>query len=322
MDARMGDLHRDRIDPVLAQTRHTIHIVPAGEEHKSLDQAYRLYDNLLALRPERGDLILALGGGVIGDLAGFVAATLLRGIRFVQVPTTILSQVDSSVGGKVAVDHPRGKNLIGAFHQPSLVIADLDFIATLPSREVSAGLAEVVKIAVMMDPALFDRLEQSAATLALSDRGALQPVIRRAIELKAQLVEEDERDLTGARALLNYGHTLGQALEAATGYDRFLHGEAVAIGMGAAARIAQWSGRHPLDAVQRQDALLATLALPAAAPGTDPVALRAALGLDKKREGGALKWVLPQGIGRGQSGCEVPQEVVDRAIDWMLEAAN
>lgn len=319
VDEAIAEIHAARIRSVIGRLEHTWHPVPGGEEHKSLDQASRLYDDLLSQRPERGDLILALGGGVIGDLAGFIAATLLRGIRFVQVPTTILSQVDSSVGGKVAVDHPRGKNLIGAFHQPSLVLADLDFLQTLPPREVGAGLTEIVKISVMQDENLFASLERSASDLRALEPAALEPAIRRAIELKARLVEQDERDLTGARALLNYGHTLGQALEAATDYGRFLHGEAVAIGMGAAARMSNWIGWHPIEAVQRQDALLGVFGLPEGAPGTPEGPVREALRLDKKRESGVVKWVLPVGIGVGRSGCDVPDQLVDRALDWMLE---
>lgn len=318
-DARVAELHNERIRTVLAAVPHTWHVVPAGEASKTIDHALVLYDALLAERPERGDLILALGGGVVGDLAGFVAATLLRGVRFAQVPTTLLSQVDSSVGGKVGVDHPRGKNVIGAFHQPSLVLADLDFLHTLPSREIAAGMAEIVKIAVMRDAAFFSSLESNSGDLASLQPAATASAVTRAIQLKAELVEQDERDITGARALLNYGHTLGHALEAATGYDRLLHGEAVAIGMGAAARLAQWMNVHPVEAVDRQDVLLQRLSLPDGAPGTDERAIRAALGLDKKREGGALKWVLPMGIGEGRSGCDVPDHLVSRAIDWMLE---
>jgi shikimate kinase / 3-dehydroquinate synthase len=321
-DETVWRLHQDRIEGVLGERSHVVSLVPAGEQHKTLQQASRLYDELLAQRPERGDLIVALGGGVIGDLAGFVAATLLRGIRFIQVPTTVLSQVDSSVGGKVAVDHPRGKNLIGAFHQPNLVLADLEFLGTLPAREIPAGLAEIVKIAVMQDRNLFDRLEADSSALLSTTGAPLGAAIRRAIELKATLVEQDERDLTGARALLNYGHTLGQALEAATGYGRFLHGEAIAVGMGAAARMASWMGLHPPDEVRRQDELLAALGLPASAPDTDPGDIRAALGLDKKREGGQVKWVLPVGIGRGRSGCVVPDGMVERAIDWIVEGED
>lgn len=320
-DERVAAAHDRLIKQVLSGIPHTWHQVPSGEQHKSLAEANRLYDELLAERPERGDLLLALGGGVVGDLVGFVAATLLRGVRFVQIPTTVLSMVDSSVGGKVAVDHERGKNLIGAFHQPSLVLADLDFLTTLPDREVPAGLSEIVKIAVMQDSQLFDQIEGDVHLLQAREPRALGAAIHRAIELKARLVEQDERDLTGARALLNYGHTLGQALEAATGYERFLHGEAIAIGMGAAARMSSWLGLHPTSAVTRQDQVLDQLGLPKGAPGASESALRAALGLDKKREGGTVKWVLPYGIGTGRSGCNVPEEIVDRAIDWIVEGA-
>ena len=239
VDERVDELHGDRLRQGLGDARQHWYRVPAGEEHKTLDQAYRLYDGLLAGKPERGDIVVAFGGGVIGDLAGFVAATLLRGMPFVQIPTTVLSQVDSSVGGKVGVDHPAGKNLIGAFHQPSLVLADLDVLRTLPPREIAAGWAEVVKIAVIQDAGLFDQIEASADALSALQPDAARTAIRRAIELKARLVEQDEHDTEGIRAVLNYGHTLGHAIEAASDYAAFLHGEAVAVGMGGAAHIAK-----------------------------------------------------------------------------------
>jgi len=287
--------------------------VPAGEEHKTLQQVERLYDALLADRVERNDVIVALGGGVIGDLAGYVASTVLRGLRFIQIPTTVLSQVDSSVGGKVGVDHPRGKNLIGAFHQPGTVLADVDLLRTLPRREVAAGWAEVVKIAVIQDAALFDDLEHNADELTQVEPAATTRAIRRAVELKARVVEQDERDLTGVRAILNYGHTLGHAIEAATGYSEILHGEGVAIGMGGAAHIARAMGLHPPEAVQRQSDLLRRLGLPGAVD-VHPEAVRNAMGLDKKRSGGRMLWILPSGLGQVQTSRDVPDTLVEEAI--------
>lgn len=314
-DQRVAEIHGGRLRDALADLPQTWYEVPAGEQHKTLRQAEQLYDALLADGPERGDILIALGGGVVGDLAGFVAATLLRGVRYIQIPTTVLSQVDSSVGGKVGVDHPRGKNLIGAFHHPSLVIADVDLLRTLPAREVAAGWAEVVKIAVVQDAALFEQLERSVQALGNLELAATTGAIRRAVELKAHLVEADERDVTGSRAALNYGHTLGHALEAATSYATLLHGEAVAVGMAGAAHIAHAMGLHPKDAVVRQSQLLQRLGLPQRYEGLSRTRLEAALGLDKKRVGGQAMWVLPAGLGSVRMRSDVPQRILQDALD-------
>ena len=314
-DERVAQLHGERLRRALGDRPQHWYEVPAGEEHKTLEQTYRLYDALLAGKPERRDVIVAFGGGVVGDLAGFVAATLLRGMPFVQIPTTVLSQVDSSVGGKVGVDHSAGKNLIGAFHQPSLVMADLDVLRTLPKREIAAGWAEVVKIAVVQDADLFDRLERCADGLSALDPDAVGPAIRRAIELKTRLVEQDEHDTKGIRAVLNYGHTLGHAVEAASDYAAFLHGEAVAIGMGAAARIAERLALHPTDAVERQSQLLRRLGLPQAAPRLERSRVEGALALDKKRANGRTSWVLPNGLGNVVVTSDVPDELVQEALE-------
>jgi 3-dehydroquinate synthase len=292
-------------------------IVPSGEAHKTLAQVSDLYDWLLAERVERRDAILALGGGVVGDMAGFVAATILRGIAFVQLPTTLLAQVDASIGGKVAVDHPRGKNLIGAFHQPSLVVADTDTLATLPPRELAAGWAEVVKTGVILDADLFALLEHEADSLRQARPGPTETAIRRCMQLKGEVVGEDERE-SGRRAILNYGHTVGHAVEAATAYGRYLHGEAVAIGLRAAAHIAAAKGRFPVDAAARQAALLARFGLPATAPGVDRAAVRAAMGLDKKSRAGRLAWVLPTRLGHADVFRDVPDALVDEALDLVL----
>lgn len=314
-DERVARLYGDRLRTALDGMPQTWYLVPAGEEHKTLAQAEQLYDALLPDRPERRDLIVAIGGGVIGDLAGFVAATVLRGLRLVQVPTTLLSQVDSSVGGKVGVDHPRGKNLIGAFHQPSLVVADIDLLGSLPWREVAAGWAEVVKIAVVQDSGLFAELEAHLAEIRDLVPGPTVAAIRRAVALKARLVEQDEFDLTGVRAILNYGHTIGHALEAATGYAELLHGEAVAVGMRGAAFLAVRLGHHPQDAADRQERLLRRLGLPQAWPMVSAGAVQAAMGLDKKRAGGQIAWVLPSGLGAAHVTREVPGDLVAAAIE-------
>jgi shikimate kinase / 3-dehydroquinate synthase len=314
-DERVAELHGERLRRGLSDADQRWYPVPAGEEHKTLDQAHRLYDALLGDKPERGDTIVAFGGGVIGDLAGFVAATLLRGMPFVQAPTTVLSQVDSSVGGKVGVDHPAGKNLIGAFHQPSLVLADLDVLRTLPPREVAAGWAEVVKVAVVQDARLFEELERSAEALAGLDPDAARSAIRHAIALKARLVEQDEHDTKGIRAVLNYGHTIGHAIETASEYAGFLHGEAVAIGMAGAAYIAERLGLHPADAVERQSRLLRTLGLPQACPDLSRERVESGISLDKKRAQGRTVWILPRGIGQVIVTADVPDVLVDEALE-------
>lgn len=321
-DERVLHLHGESLREGLADRRATWHPVPPGEESKNLEHASQLYDSLLAERPERDDVLVAFGGGVTGDLGGFVAATLLRGLRFVQIPTTLLAQVDSSVGGKVGIDHARGKNLIGAFHQPNLVLAEIGVLGTLPEREVAAGWAEVVKIAVALDADLFEFVERSLEALGNLEAVATRHAICRAIELKARLVERDERDTLGVRALLNYGHTVGHAIEARVGYGRYLHGEAVAIGMAAAAHIACQMGLLPAEIAARQERVLTDLGLPQRCPDTSPPALRATIGLDKKRSNGAIGWVLPLGLGQAQSGMTVPDPIVDEALDWVTRAKS
>ncbi len=291
--------------------------VPSGEEHKTLAQVAALYDWLLGERVERRDAILALGGGVVGDMAGFVAATILRGIAFVQLPTTLLAQVDASIGGKVAVDHPRGKNLIGAFYQPCLVLADTGTLTTLPPRELAAGWAEVIKTGVILDADLFALLEREADALRAAQPGPTEVAIRRCMQLKGDVVGEDERE-SGRRAILNYGHTVGHAIEAATAYGRYLHGEAVAIGLRAAAYIAVATGRFPADAAERQGVLVERFGLPASAPGVDRGAVRAAMGLDKKAQAGRLAWVLPTRLGHADVFRDVPNALVEEALDLVL----
>lgn len=280
--------------------------VPAGEESKCLEQAARLYDECVDAGLDRRSPVVALGGGVIGDLAGFVAATFLRGIPFVQVPTTLLAQVDSSVGGKVAVNHPRAKNLIGAFYQPRLVLADVALLRTLPPREFAAGMAEVIKHGVIADPAYFDFLEREAERIRGQDPAALVRLVQGSCRIKAAVVEEDERE-SWRRMILNFGHTVGHAVEAATGYGRFLHGEAVAIGMLAAGRLAM-AARAAVpgaagklawgeDEQERLSRLITAFGLPASIPAIPLAELLAAMALDKKSLGGDIRWVLPARIG-------------------------
>ena len=271
--------------------------MPDGEEHKHLGTFAGILDELLVTRPERSWPIVALGGGVVGDVAGFAAASLLRGVPFVQVPTTLLAQVDSSVGGKTGVNHPRGKNLIGAFYQPSLVLIDLDTLGSLPRRELLAGYAEVVKTAAILDADLFALLEERLdETLAL-EPGVMADVVARCCRIKAQVVAADERE-SGWRAVLNFGHTLGHAVESLTGYRELLHGEAVAIGMAFAARLSQRLGACSTEDADRVVALLERAGLPVRIPATLATdALAEAVTGDKKVSEGRVKFVLMTAIG-------------------------
>jgi len=262
--------------------------LPPGEVHKTLASVGTIWDAALGAGVDREALVVAFGGGVVGDLAGFAAACLLRGVRFLQAPTTLLAMVDSSVGGKTGFDHPTGKNLIGAFHQPSAVVADLAHLETLPARELRAGLAEVVKIALATDAPLFDRVEKDAAALARGDRGALLPVVRDAIAAKIRVVRDDERE-QGTRALLNLGHTVGHALEAHAGYGRLLHGEAVALGTVAELRAATALGWTPPGVTDRAISLLAALGLPVAPARDELAAAWPFVSSDKKRSGDLVR---------------------------------
>lgn len=287
----------------------------SGERFKTLGTLSRLYQALYQLRADRKTLVVALGGGVVGDVAGFVAATYGRGLDYVQVPTTLLAMVDSSVGGKTGVDFADGKNLIGAFHQPRAVLADTDTLRTLPPRERRSGMAEVVKYGVIRDPALLDFVTERAADLRRLTGDALSHVISRSCAIKAEVVAGDEREETGLRAILNYGHTVGHALEAATRYRRFRHGEAVAIGMVAAACIGEAAGVTPA-AVRRQvaDAVLAQR-LPRAVPADVPAAtLTGLLSLDKKAEGGRARFVLARAIGEVELSAGVSEKAVGAGL--------
>ncbi len=293
--------------------------VPVGEEHKSLDTAARLYDWLIEHRAERGEVLVALGGGMVTDLAGFVAATYARGMPLVHVPTTLLAMVDAAVGGKVAVNHPRAKNMVGAFYQPRLVACDLSTLATLSPRERVAGWAETIKHALIGDPSLLDLLEREVGALLELAPGPTLEAVRRSVAVKAAVVAEDEREESGRRAVLNYGHTVGHALEAATAYSRFLHGEAVSIGMMSAAYLGVRMGLTPTPLLERQRRLLERFGLPTVARDVPRDALWAALALDKKVRQGALRWVLLQDVGLPLVTTDVPLPLVEEAIDSVLE---
>jgi len=271
-------------------------VLPDGEQYKTWETLNRIFDALLERSFDRKSTLIAFGGGVIGDLTGFAAATYQRGINFVQVPTTLLAQVDSSIGGKTAINHPRGKNMIGAFHQPVLVLADTDTLRTLPERELRAGLAEVIKYGLIRDPSFFDWLEANIDALLARDAAALAHAILRSCEIKATIVAEDERE-TGVRALLNLGHTFGHAIEAALGYGKWLHGEAVAAGMICAARLSQERGQMTALDVDRSTRLLQRTGLPVDLPAIAPKRMLDLMEVDKKNEGGRLRLVLMRGIG-------------------------
>jgi 3-dehydroquinate synthase len=272
--------------------------IPPGEASKSPTRAGALYDRLIDLRADRHTAILAVGGGVTGDLAGFVAATYARGLPLLMAPTTLLAQVDSSVGGKVGVNHPKAKNIIGAFHQPVGVWIDTATLATLPPRELRCGLAEVVKYGVILDADFFAFVESHADALLRLEPAATRRAVARSCELKADVVARDEREETGLRHVLNFGHTIGHAIEAVAGYGgRFQHGEAVAAGMVLESRLAERLGWVEAAFVERLRALLDRLGLPTAAPGLDRDALLDAMARDKKNRGGRVRFILPRALG-------------------------
>jgi 3-dehydroquinate synthase len=283
--------------------------VPDGEAAKTLAVAERTWNALLDAGLDRTSVVVALGGGSVGDLAGFVAATYMRGMNFVQVPTTVLAQVDASIGGKTAINHPRAKNLVGAFHQPRLVLVDPLTATTLPEREFRSGLAEVVKHGIVLDAGYFDDVEASVTPLLARDPATLERVIGGSCRLKAGIVERDEHEAE-LRHVLNYGHTIGHALEAATGYERWAHGEAVSLGMVAEARLARRLGLAGQATVDRQERLLATIGLPVRAPGIDADAVLAAIARDKKARDGRVPFVLAPAIGTFQLVYDVPPAAI------------
>lgn len=288
-------------------------VLPDGESHKNWETLNRILDVLLERRCERGTTVIALGGGVIGDLAGFAAAVYQRGVPYVQVPTTLLAQVDSSVGGKTAINHPLGKNMVGAFYQPLAVIADTDTLSTLPARELSAGLAEVIKYGLIRDPAFLDWLEANMGRLVAREPEALAYAIERSCANKAEVVAIDERE-SGPRALLNLGHTFGHAIEAGTGYGTWLHGEAVGAGMAVAAKLSQRLGLIGAVDVARIVALLRAAGLPVQAPALGLERYLDLMGHDKKVDGGRIRFVLLKRIGEAFLSGEVPDEALAEVL--------
>lgn len=300
-DAAVAELHGPRLKAGLAAggVEGRLVTVPPGEGSKSFAQLERLCDDLLDLGLDRGDAVAAFGGGVVGDLAGFAAAIYKRGVDFIQIPTTLLAQVDSSVGGKTAIDTAHGKNLIGAFHQPRLVLADTAVLETLPARELRAGLAEVIKAALIEDAAFFAQLERDAGAILALEAAPLTSAVARSVAIKAAIVAEDEYETTGRRALLNLGHTFGHALEAESGYEGLLHGEAVALGCALAFRFSERQGLCDPSEARRAEALLTAAGLPTHMPpgAYAAPALLARMAQDKKNAGG-LTLVLARGVGR------------------------
>ncbi len=312
-DTRVGTLYASRVQAALQSVAPTtVFELGGGETGKDLRATEAVLDALLAAGADRRSVLVALGGGVIGDIAGFAAAIYMRGIRFVQVPTTLLAQVDSSVGGKTGVNHPRGKNLIGAFHQPEAVVADTDTLRTLPPRELSAGLAEVLKHGLLADAEYFARVRHDLPRLMACEEGPLADAVARSCEIKAAIVARDEKE-SGERALLNLGHTFGHAIEALTGYGRWLHGEAVGCGVCLAADLSQRLGlisRADVDAVE---SAVAAARLPTRIDGLSRSAVLASMRGDKKAEAGEIRFILLERIGRAIQRT-VPVDALDATL--------
>ena len=310
-DETVFSIYGSRVEASLKKNGYNVNccLVPPGEATKNIDQAIKIYDFLVAHHVERKDIIVALGGGMVGDLAGFVAATFLRGLRWLQVPTTLVGIADASIGGKVAVDHRLGKNLIGSFYQPWLVLADVQTLMTLPHREFISGWSETVKHGLILDAEFLGFLEANVGDLLKLTPEVTTKVVAQSANIKAGVVAEDERE-TGKRIILNYGHTIAHGLEAATGYGRFLHGEAVAIGMVGAAKLSQRLGLLQGERVQRIEVLLQIFGLRTDCSGVNLDDVLEAMALDKKVRGKAIRWILLEDIGRAVIHSDVPRKEV------------
>jgi len=309
----VGRLYSAKLRAGLAGRNVAECILPDGEHHKTLQAAGWVIDELVGKRLNRDAVVVALGGGVVGDIAGFAAACYQRGVGYVQIPTTLLAQVDSSVGGKTGVNHSGGKNLIGAFHQPQAVIADTDTLSTLPDREMSAGLAEVIKYGCVADWEFLDWLDANMEKLRERDEAALTYAISRSCEIKASIVGEDERE-QGRRAILNFGHTFGHAIEAATDFERYLHGEAVALGMVMAMDFSRELGLIDAGAAQRVDALLRRAGLPTEAPRIGAERALDLMRMDKKVLSGKIRLVLLDRLGSGIVVSKYPQRALETTL--------
>lgn len=318
---RVGPLYLERLTKALPGKRIAAIQVPDGEAHKTLTTLGTIFDAMVAARMNRDAVVVALGGGVVGDMAGFAAACYQRGVDYVQIPTTLLAQVDSSVGGKTAVDHPGGKNLIGAFHQPRAVIADTSTLNTLPDRELRAGLAEVVKYGFIRDRAFLDWLEANAAALLQREPAALAHAIKRSCEIKAEVVGIDERE-QGLRAILNFGHTFGHAIETATKYGEYLHGEAIAIGMTMAAEMSRKIGWISSEDSERVKKLIVDFGLPTRAPRIGTQKALELMGMDKKVQAGRIRLILLKSLGEAQVSGDYPAEMLRSTLDACVDRSD
>lgn len=317
-DSNVGPLYGNTVLDALrdAGLKVSLEQIPAGEPSKNLRLMADMYERAIAAGVDRRGFVVALGGGVVGDLSGFVAASLFRGVKFVQVPTSLLAMVDSAVGGKTGVNLKSGKNLVGAFHQPELVLADTDVLKTLPPEELVAGMAEVVKYGVIYDADLFAFLEDKLDDILALEPAIIAHIVRRSCEIKADVVRQDERE-GGLRAILNYGHTLGHAVEKVTAYQKYLHGQAIGIGMAYAAHLSAAQHGLSADGVQRQLELMTRLGLPTQDASLDFAALRTAMSVDKKSVASVPKFVLASRIGSVDFGIEVPDEAIEHA--WHVQ---
>lgn len=310
----------DKIDPlygyatqkrlVASGLKYPRTVIPAGEQSKSHEQLGIIHKDAVEIGLDRKAVILALGGGVVGDLAGYAAATYMRGLRYIQIPTTLLAMVDSAVGGKTGINLPQGKNLVGAFHQPSLVICDLNTLKTLPNRDFRSGLAEVIKYGIIYDSKLFGFCEERLSSILEADDAVLEHVVGRSCQIKADVVQQDEKE-GGLRAILNFGHTLGHAIENVSGYGKYMHGEAISIGMVFAARVSAKMKDMPAEDIERIEELFLRAELPVKAPELDWAPLRKAMSIDKKSEAGLPKFVLANKIGSVDFGIAVEERLLE-----------
>ena len=315
-DTNVEKIFLDKLISILHDTGLEIKsiIIPAGETSKSLSHAETLYTEAIKFGLDRKSAIFALGGGVVGDLTGFIAATYLRGVPFIQIPTSLLAQVDSSVGGKVAVNHKLGKNLIGAFYQPKSVFIDLNMIKTLPKREIASGLGEIVKYGIISDSELFDYIDDKAQQILNLENEVMEHIITRSCEIKAEVVSKDEQE-GGLRRILNFGHTMAHAIEEVTNYSRYTHGEAVAVGMIGAAYISYKLGRINENKLNRIKKLIDKLGMVSHAEGCDKDLMFEAIFRDKKTINGKINWVLMDDIGKVSIVSDVPDDLVKEAFD-------
>jgi 3-dehydroquinate synthase len=322
-DSNIAPLHAEAALAALSAADYDARLleITPGEDHKTLNAAEQVFDWLISERAERREPIVALGGGVTTDLAGFAAATFLRGVPLVHLPTSLLGAVDAAIGGKVAVDHRLGKNLVGAFYQPRLVVIDAALLQTLPPRELASGWAEVIKHGLIADPRLVDYMEERAEAVRSLEPDSLLPVLRRSVQIKAAIVSADERE-SDLRMTLNYGHTIGHALEAATAYQGPLHGEAVSVGMAGAGTIGHRLGLLSSAELERQNRIIAAYGLPLSWPGADVDRVLDAMTLDKKITGARIRWVLLDGIGRTVGRSDVPDGLIHHVVTGLLRESE